>query len=101
MPCARPAKPGVDRFSANHPHRLYACLQLILPGEQASEHRHTQSALRLVLEGKGGITTVNGGRVRMMPGDFIITPSWVWHGHTHECDTPMIWLDDGRKQRGG
>jgi gentisate 1,2-dioxygenase len=49
-----------------------------------------------VLEGKGGITTVNGGRVRMMRGDFIITPSWVWHGHTHECDTPMIWLDDWR-----
>lgn len=72
---------------------LYACLQLILPGEQAPEHRHTQSALRLVLEGKGGITTVNGGRVRMMPGDFIITPSWAWHGHTHEGDTPMIWLD--------
>jgi gentisate 1,2-dioxygenase len=46
-----------------------------------------------VLEGKGGITTVNDGRVRMMPGDFIITPSWAWHGHTDEGDTPMIWLD--------
>lgn len=72
---------------------LYACLQLILPGERAPEHRHTQSALRLVLEGQGGITTVDGGRVQMMPGDFIITPSWAWHGHTHEGDTPMIWLD--------
>lgn len=72
---------------------LYACLQLILPGEQAPEHRHTQSALRLVLEGEGGITTVDGGRVKMMPGDFIITPSWAWHGHTHEGDGPMIWLD--------
>lgn len=72
---------------------LYACLQLILPGEQAPEHRHTQSALRLVFEGEGGITTVDGGRVQMTPGDFIITPSWSWHGHTHEGDTPMIWLD--------
>ncbi|MBT5648270.1 MAG: cupin domain-containing protein [Rhodospirillaceae bacterium] len=72
---------------------LYACLQLILPGEHAPEHRHTQSALRLVLEGEGGITTVDGGRVEMAPGDFIITPSWTWHGHTHEGDTPMIWLD--------
>ncbi|MFT5485763.1 MAG: gentisate 1,2-dioxygenase [Paracoccaceae bacterium] len=72
---------------------LYACLQLILPGEQAPEHRHTQSALRLVFEGEGGITTVDGGQVKMMPGDFIITPSWAWHGHTHEGDTPMIWLD--------
>jgi gentisate 1,2-dioxygenase len=29
----------------------------------------------------------------MAPGDFIITPSWTWHRHTHEGDTPMIWLD--------
>ena len=72
---------------------LYACLQMILPGEQAPEHRHTQSALRLVLEGQGGITTVDGGRVTMLPGDLIITPSWAWHGHTHEGDVPMIWLD--------
>lgn len=72
---------------------LYACLQMILPGEQAPEHRHTQSALRLVLEGQGGVTTVDGGRVNMMPGDMIITPSWAWHGHTHEGDAPMIWLD--------
>lgn len=72
---------------------LYACLQLILPGEQAPEHRHTQSALRLIFEGEGGITTVDGGLVKMLPGDFIITPSWAWHGHTHEGETPMIWLD--------
>jgi gentisate 1,2-dioxygenase len=72
---------------------LYACLQLILPGEQAPDHRHTQSALRLVIEGEGAFTSVDGGRVKMVPGDFIITPSWAWHGHTHEGDTPMIWLD--------
>jgi len=30
---------------------LYAGLQLILPGEVAAAHRHTQSALRLVLDG--------------------------------------------------
>ena len=36
---------------------------------------------------------MNGGRVRMIPGDFIITPSWAWYGHTHKGDTPMIWLD--------
>lgn len=72
---------------------LYACLQLILPGEQAPEHRHTQSAMRLVFEGEGAFTTVDGERVKMMPGDFVITPSWAWHGHVHEGDTPMIWLD--------
>jgi len=72
---------------------LYACLQLILPGEQAPQHRHTQSAMRLVLEGEGAFTTIDGGRVTMEPGDFIVTPSWSWHGHVHEGDTPMVWLD--------
>lgn len=72
---------------------LYACLQLILPGERAAEHRHTQSAMRLVLEGEGAFTTVDGGRLEMEPGDFIITPSWAWHGHVHEGATPMVWLD--------
>ncbi|GKS99644.1 hypothetical protein AVKW3434_09670 [Acidovorax sp. SUPP3434] len=32
---------------------LYAGLQLILPGEVAPSHRHTQSALRFIVEGQG------------------------------------------------
>src|SRR5579864_6818697 len=32
---------------------LYAGLQLLKPGEFAPAHRHTQSALRFVMEGKG------------------------------------------------
>jgi gentisate 1,2-dioxygenase len=72
---------------------LYACLQLILPGETAPEHRHTLSALRLILEGEGAYTTVDGERVPMGFGDFIITPAWSWHGHGHDGDKPMVWLD--------
>lgn len=52
---------------------LYAGLQLILPGEIAPSHRHTQSALRFVVEGYGAYTSVDGERTRMEPGDFIIT----------------------------
>ncbi len=73
---------------------LYAGLQLILPGEVAPSHRHTQSALRFVVEGSGAFTAVNGERATMHPGDFIITPSWTWHDHGHEAnDGPVIWLD--------
>ena len=43
---------------------LYACLQLILPGERAPEHRHTQSALRLVLEGEGASPPWTAGGCR-------------------------------------
>lgn len=72
---------------------LYAGLQLILPGEVAPAHRHTQSALRFIVEGSGAFTAVNGERATMKPGDFIITPSWTWHDHGHDADGPVIWLD--------
>ncbi|WP_457280370.1 gentisate 1,2-dioxygenase [Polaromonas sp. P5_D5] len=76
---------------------LYAGLQVIMPGEIAPSHRHTQSALRFVVEGHGAFTAVDGERTQMKPGDFIITPSWTWHDHGHEgrveSDTPVVWLD--------
>jgi gentisate 1,2-dioxygenase len=72
---------------------LYAGLQLILPGEVAPSHRHTQSALRFIVEGSGAYTAVDGERTTMRPGDFIITPSWTWHDHGHEADQPVVWLD--------
>ena len=72
---------------------LYAGLQLILPGEVAPSHRHTQSALRFIVEGRGAYTAVDGERTTMEPGDFIITPSWTWHDHGHDADGPVVWLD--------
>ncbi|MFZ9335190.1 MAG: gentisate 1,2-dioxygenase [Burkholderiaceae bacterium] len=72
---------------------LYAGLQLILPGEVAPSHRHTQSALRFIVEGEGAYTAVDGERTTMRPGDFIITPSWTWHDHGNDADVPVVWLD--------
>ena len=73
---------------------LYAGLQLVTPGECAPAHRHSQSALRLVLETSAGAhTTVNGERTPMHFGDFIITPPWGWHDHGNDGDAPAIWLD--------
>lgn len=72
---------------------LYAGLQLILPGEIAPSHRHTQSALRFIVEGAGAYTAVNGERTTMHPGDFIITPSWTWHDHGNPGDQPVVWMD--------
>ena len=74
-------------------HSLYAGLQLILPGEVAPSHRHTQSALRFVVEGTGAYTAVDGERVTMHRGDFIITPSWTWHDHGNPGNEPVVWLD--------
>jgi gentisate 1,2-dioxygenase len=72
---------------------LYAGLQLVMPGEVAATHRHVAAALRLVLESEGGYTTVNGERISMHPGDFILTPSWSWHSHGNPGEKPVIWLD--------
>lgn len=72
---------------------LYAGLQLILPGEVAPAHRHSQSALRLVLDGEGAYTAVDGERTTMRRGDFIITPAWTFHDHGNPGDQPVVWLD--------
>ena len=74
-------------------HSLFAGLQLIYPGEIAPAHRHSQSALRFVIEGDGAYTSVDGERTIMHPGDFIITPSWTWHDHGNDSGKPMVWLD--------
>src|SRR5262249_28683789 len=46
---------------------LFAGLQLILPGEVAPAHRHTQSALRFIIEGSDAYTAVDGERTTMQP----------------------------------
>jgi len=88
-----PGLPGQASITST----LYAGLQLILPGEVAPSHRHTQSALRFIVEGHSAYTAVDGERTAMHPGDFVITPSWTWHDHGNleaaAGGEPVIWLD--------
>jgi gentisate 1,2-dioxygenase len=84
-----PAFPNEARVTNS----LYAGVQLLNPGEVAPSHRHTQSALRFILEGSNAFTAVDGERAWMEPGDLILTPSWTWHDHGSESKEPMIWLD--------
>lgn len=86
------ANPGLDGepFATAS---IFFGLQLILPGETAPNHRHSPSAVRLIIEGDGGFTTVEGERCPMSPGDVILTPARLWHEHEHRGDGPMVWLD--------
>lgn len=84
-----PGAPGAASITDT----LYAGLQLILPGELAPAHRHTQSAFRFILEGQGASTTVGGERFDMEPGDLILTPNFEWHEHCHAGKEPVVWLD--------
>ena len=91
-PGADPREPGL-RGQSKITTDLYAGVQLVLPGEVAPAHRHTQSALRFVLEGGGAHTAVNGERTTMRYGDFIITPPMAWHDHGNDTGEPIFWLD--------
>src|SRR5215468_4904540 len=84
-----PGLQGMSRITQS----LYAGLQLILPGEIAHSHRHTASALRFILEGSGAYTSVDGERLSMKPGDFILTPFWSYHDHGNPGTEPVVWLD--------
>ena len=84
-----PGMPGDSKITTS----LYAGLQLVLPGEVAPAHRHSQSALRFVMDGSGAHTAVDGERTLMEVGDFVITPPGAWHDHGNNSDEPMIWLD--------
>ena len=72
---------------------LSAALQVLLPGERARPHRHTMNALRLVIDGQGAETIVDGKPCPMARGDMILTPGWTWHEHVHEADGRIVWLD--------
>jgi gentisate 1,2-dioxygenase len=72
---------------------LFSGIQLIMPGEIAPTHRHTPSALRLIVEGEAAYTAVSGEKTLMYHGDFVTTPNWAWHDHGNESDRPMMWLD--------
>jgi len=84
--------PGLRACASITP-SLYAGLQLILPGEIAPCHRHSQCALRFVLEGEGAYTSVDGEKVVMRPFDLVLTPAGQWHDHGNPTAQPAIWLD--------
>jgi gentisate 1,2-dioxygenase len=86
----RLSNPNLSGVASN---TLVANIQIVMPGEIARAHRHSAAALRLIIEGRGGYTVVNGERVPMYPGDLVLTPNWSWHDHANDTDAPMIWLD--------
>lgn len=85
--------PGRGVGSMQATSSIYLGMQLLLPGEAAPAHRHTPSAVRIVVEGEGGYTVVDGERLPMEEGDLVLTPGGEWHDHGHDGDEPVIWLD--------
>src|SRR5215472_9108509 len=74
-------------------HTMLLSFQLIQPGEVAPAHRHTMSAFRFILQGRGAYTNVDGEKMIMEDGDLILTPHGCWHEHAHEGNENMVWID--------
>ncbi len=72
---------------------IYTGVQMVKPGEIAPAHRHTQSAIRFIIQGSGAFTSVEGERCFMEKGDLILTPPWQWHDHGNETNEPILWMD--------
>ena len=82
---------GLEKMQASA--AMYLGMQLLLPGEWAPSHRHTPNAVRMIVEGEGAWTTVDGEKCPMARGDLILTPTGLWHEHGHDGDQPVVWLD--------
>jgi gentisate 1,2-dioxygenase len=82
---------GLDKMQVSA--AMYLGMQLLLPGEWAPSHRHTPNAVRMVVEGEGAWSTVDGEKCVMRRGDLILTPTGLWHEHGHDGCEPVIWLD--------
>jgi gentisate 1,2-dioxygenase len=87
------ANPGHGPEKMQASAAMYLGLQLLLPGEWAPSHRHTPNAVRMIVEGEGAYTTVDGEKCPMRRGDLILTPTGLWHEHGHDGTEPVVWLD--------
>ncbi len=73
---------------------LVVAFQMIKPGEHARAHRHSPNAMRLVLDaGPGCFTVVDGVKLPMHTGDFLLTPGGCWHSHFNEGTSDAFWID--------
>lgn len=82
---------GLEKMQASA--SIYLGMQLLLPGEWAPAHKHTPNAVRMIVEGEGAYTTVDGEKCPMSRGDLILTPTGLWHEHGHDGTGPVVWLD--------
>jgi len=82
---------GLEKMQASP--SIYLGMQLLLPGEWAPAHRHTPNAVRMIVEGEGAYTTIDGEKCPMHRGDLILTPTGLWHEHGHDGTEPVVWLD--------
>ena len=63
--------------------------QLIKPGEHVEAHRHTFTAINIVMQGTG-YSVVDGEKIEWERGDTFTTPAWCYHEHYNTGDDDAI-----------
>ncbi|KGB56942.1 Gentisate 1,2-dioxygenase [Sphingopyxis sp. LC81] len=73
---------------------LFSGMQAMRPGEITPAHRHTASAHRFIMEGKGAYTVVDGHHITLGANDYVLTPGGCWHDHGVVAEGEVsIWQD--------
>ena len=73
---------------------LFSGMQAMRPGEITPAHKHTASAHRFIMEGKGAYTVVDGHHITLGANDYVLTPNGCWHDHGVTADGEVsIWQD--------
>ncbi len=68
---------------------LDATIHEIPANTTTTVHRHSWDAIMFVESGSGW-TEIDGQRVDWRPWDTVYLPSWAWHRHAVERDTPAV-----------
>ena len=69
---------------------MYTAYRLNDPNEIMPPHKHSPSAVRFGLNGKGNFTGVDGENIVFGPGDMVLTPNDTWHNHGTVGDEPAL-----------
>jgi gentisate 1,2-dioxygenase len=68
---------------------LDATVHEIPPRTTTTVHRHAWDAIEFIESGKGW-TEIDGQRLDWKPWDTLHLPSWAWHRHGNDADTPAV-----------
>lgn len=60
--------------------------QVYEPGEHNKPHRHTNTALSIIIKGEG-YSIVDGKKIEWQAGDVFIAPPWTDHEHCNTSET--------------
>lgn len=72
---------------------LWMALQWLNGKEIAPPHRHISQASRFIIQSEGSYSTVEGNRIFLERGDYVLNPPMLWHDHGSTNDKHAIWLD--------